>query len=158
MRWESFSSDFGPKDGVGTPEFWSEYARYEFLSSFASPRHCFMQLICLHRGHMREFHPSFISHLTTLQLHDIDNLSSDWHRQNGSCCRFQQPQYTPTFFCAVCCSPLSDATAVVDERLRVLGVQRLRVADASIMPTLSSGNTHAPVVHSRGMTMLQRGV
>jgi choline dehydrogenase-like flavoprotein len=51
---------------------------------------------------------------------------------------------------------LSDATAVVDERLRVLGVQRLRVADASIMPTLSSGNTHAPVVHSRGMTMLQR--
>jgi choline dehydrogenase-like flavoprotein len=51
---------------------------------------------------------------------------------------------------------LSDATAVVDERLRVLGVQRLRVADASIMPTLSSGNMHAPVVHSRGMTMLQR--
>ena len=96
------------------------------------------------------------SSLTTRQLHDIDNLSSDWHRQNGSCCRFQQPQYTPTFFCAVCFSPLSDATAVVDERLRVLGVQRLRVADASIMPTLSSGNTHAPVVHTRGMTMLQR--
>ncbi len=43
-------------------------------------------------------------------------------------------------------SHASDPTAVVDERLRVFGVQRLRVVDASIMPTLSSGNTHAPAV------------
>ena len=45
-------------------------------------------------------------------------------------------------------SCLSDPTAVVDQRLRVLGVQRLRVVDASIMPSLSSGNTHAPAVRS----------
>ena len=44
------------------------------------------------------------------------------------------------------CKMGSDAMAVVDERLRVHGIKRLRVADASIMPRLISGNTHAPVV------------
>ena len=40
----------------------------------------------------------------------------------------------------------SDALAVVDERLRVHGVAGLRVADCSIMPTLTSGNTNLPVI------------
>ena len=39
-----------------------------------------------------------------------------------------------------------DPAAVVDDRLRVHGLGGLRVADCSIMPTLVSGNTHAPVV------------
>ena len=39
-----------------------------------------------------------------------------------------------------------DAMAVVDPRLRVHGVRRLRVADASIMPRIVSGNTHAPAM------------
>ncbi|MNL64017.1 Oxygen-dependent choline dehydrogenase [compost metagenome] len=42
--------------------------------------------------------------------------------------------------------PRSDPLAVVDERLRVHGVAGLRVVDCSIMPTLVSGNTNAPVV------------
>jgi choline dehydrogenase len=44
------------------------------------------------------------------------------------------------------CKMGSDAMAVVDERLRVRGIGGLRVVDCSIMPTLTSGNTHAPVV------------
>lgn len=40
----------------------------------------------------------------------------------------------------------SDSSAVVDNELRVHGVQGLRVVDASIMPTLVSGNTNVPVV------------
>jgi choline dehydrogenase len=44
------------------------------------------------------------------------------------------------------CKMGSDENSVVDEKLRVHGIERLRVADASIMPQITSGNTHAPTL------------
>jgi choline dehydrogenase len=51
---------------------------------------------------------------------------------------------------------LSDPMAVVDERLRVFGIAGLRVVDASVMPTLTSGNTNTPtaMIAERGAAMI----
>ena len=40
----------------------------------------------------------------------------------------------------------SDDASVVDQQLRVRGVEGLRVADASVMPAIIRGHTHAPSV------------
>ncbi len=49
--------------------------------------------------------------------------------------------------CGTCrMGPDTDPTAVVDERLRVKGIDGLRIADASIMPRVTSNNIHAPVL------------
>ena len=50
----------------------------------------------------------------------------------------------------------SDPMAVVDERLRFYGIDRLRVADASVMPTITSGNTNTPtaMIAEKGASMI----
>jgi choline dehydrogenase len=54
------------------------------------------------------------------------------------------------------CKMGSDPLAVVDDRLRVLGVDRLRVIDASVMPRITSGNTNAPtyLIAEKGARMI----
>jgi choline dehydrogenase len=44
------------------------------------------------------------------------------------------------------CSMRREVDAVVDPRLRVLRIERLRIADASIMPQVPGGNTNAPSI------------
>ena len=65
-----------------------------------------------------------------------DDELLDFARQQGSSC------YHLVGTCRM--GPASDPTAVVDDQLRVRGIEGLRIADASIMPTVTSGNTYAP--------------
>ena len=65
-----------------------------------------------------------------------DDELLEWVRNNA------ETTYHPVGTCKMG----SDPMAVVDDRLRVHGIKGLRVADASIMPTLTSGNTNAPSI------------
>ena len=71
----------------------------------------------------------------SLDMDDYD-ATLDWARSNTASI------YHPTGTCKMGQGP----DAVVDERLRVHGVQGLRVADCSIMPEIVSGNTNAPAI------------
>jgi choline dehydrogenase len=53
--------------------------------------------------------------------------------------------------------PAADRGAVVDPRLRVRGIDALRVIDASVMPTITSGNTNSPtlMIAERGADILR---
>lgn len=86
--------------------------------------------------------PEFAPHVEHEELPgpDVrtDDEMLDYYRQNA----------TTTFHLMGTCrmGPETDRTAVVDDQLRVRGLEGLRVADASIMPTMPSANTNASTI------------
>jgi choline dehydrogenase len=79
--------------------------------------------------------------VVTAELHPADACRDD------AALRRELPNRATTVYHPVgTCRMGSDARAVVDPQLRVRGIDGLRVVDASIIPTLISGNTNAPVV------------
>ena len=80
--------------------------------------------------------PLGVSEIAPGSQAETDDEILDWVRRSA------ETTYHPVGTCKMG----SDAMAVVDSRLRVHGIQGLRVADASIMPTLTSGNTNAPSI------------
>ena len=82
-----------------------------------------------------------LAHYAEAELYPGDNVRTD-DEVLDFCRRTGATVFHPIGTCKMG----SDANAVVDERLRVHGVRGLRVADASIMPTLVSGNTNAPAI------------
>ena len=75
-------------------------------------------------------------HLPGAAVQSEEAIMADFAKRGGSV-------YHASCTCAM--GPDS-ATAVVDARLRVHGMRRLRVIDASVFPAVTSGNTNAPVI------------
>uniref|UniRef100_A0A1B0GIG2 Putative glucose dehydrogenase fad quinone-like zootermopsis nevadensis n=1 Tax=Lutzomyia longipalpis TaxID=7200 RepID=A0A1B0GIG2_LUTLO len=73
---------------------------------------------------------------------NLQYLSDDYWKCMAR--HYTQTIYHPVGTCKM--GPKHDKWAVVDPRLKVYGVQGLRIVDASIMPTIPTGNTNAPTI------------
>ena len=60
------------------------------------------------------------------------------------CKRFVKTNYHPSGTCRM--GPTGDPLAVLDTRMRVRGIERLRICDLSAMPNINAGNTNAPAM------------
>jgi choline dehydrogenase len=90
------------------------------------------------------------------ETHPGDNVQSDQDLR-AHVLKMSETLYHPIGTCKM--GPGKDPSAVVDSELRVLGVEGLRVVDASIMPIIPGGNTNAPtiMVAEKAADMIKRG-
>ena len=73
---------------------------------------------------------------------DPDDMSDE--ALLGHCRRFVKTNYHPSGTCRM--GPPGDPNAVLDSRMRVRGIESLRVCDLSAMPNINAGNTAAPAM------------
>lgn len=111
------------------PGFLSDDRDFQLLSKGARLQRRIMESSALDDVRGKPLHPVAIDDAKALE-EDIRNRADT--------------QYHPVGTCKM--GPDSDPMAVLDAQLRVRGVQNLRVADASIMPTIIGGNTNAPSI------------
>lgn len=106
----------------------------------SSPPDLEMMLECVHRSRDLLSQPAF----RPFRAHEI--LPGGQVRDRAGLIEFIRAKAETIYHPVGTCRMGSDGDAVVDSRLRVHGIDGLRVVDASIMPTLVGGNTNAPVI------------
>ena len=83
----------------------------------------------------------------SLKNHIVDEYVPEMRYQSDERLLDAARQYSQTIYHPTgTCKMGQDDLAVVDSRLRVHGLENLRIADASIMPEIVSGNTNAPTI------------
>ncbi len=90
---------------------------------------------------------------------DDEYLPGNNARSDAELARFARDKGGTVFHPVGTCRMGGDERSVVDARLRVRGVERLRVIDASVMPTMTSANTNAAaiVIGEKGAELLLGG-
>ena len=95
------------------------------------------------------------------KLFDVEVLPGPDKTTDDALLEFARHAGGTVFHCVGTCrmGSTNDADAVVDPQLRVRGVEALRVADASVMPTVTSANTNAAslMIGERGARLILRG-
>jgi len=89
-------------------------------------------------------------------LWDIEMVPGETANSPGGLWDFARTTGGTVFHCVGTCRMGSDVTSVLDPQLRVRGVERLRVIDASVMPQITSANTNASslMIGERGAALV----
>ena len=89
-------------------------------------------------------------------LWDVEMVPGEAAGTDDGLWNFARSTGGTVFHCVGSCRMGSDAQSVLDPRLRVRGVERLRVIDASVMPQITSANTNATslMIGERGAALV----